>query len=361
MQRRFFRWLPLLFAALASCFNPGKPGSGARDIQFENDSTPKPTKTVVAFYNLENLFDTKNDPRTFDEAFTPYGEMQWTPERYQIKLKNLSRVISLLGEENGPDILGVCEVENKTVIQDLLAQPALQNRDYRFVHEDSPDERGIDVALIYDWNVWQYVKHSRLAVDLPGEPNASTRLVLHTVLESRGQQMHVLINHWPSRREGQFESEPNRLAVARQVYNLLNEIRDEDPEARILVMGDFNDDPTNKSIREVLRSLNTPAKVGARDLYNPLANVFDPEDSGSLMHQGRWNLFDQIMVSRSLLHGPGWQYVADSAEVFHEEFMKVGGRGRVSEAPRRSYFRGDFSISGFSDHFPVFARLEWSE
>jgi endonuclease/exonuclease/phosphatase family metal-dependent hydrolase len=351
-------WIRLFFFALSFSFSDAcspvlKPAPDPAH------STPqKPDSTLVAFYNVENLFDTIDDPNIIDEEFLPGSDLRWNARTYGVKLFNVAKVLSEIGGGDGPDIFGLAEVENRKVIADLIQQAPLAGRRYKIVHEDSPDERGIDVGLVYDSGIWKYRSHEAIRLTLPGDAGP-TRLILWTVLQSRGETLHVIVNHWPSRREGQQESEPRRLEAASQAFMLMTRIRLKEPDAHILVMGDFNDDPSDKSIREGLRARYQPDNLGPEDLFNPMAALHDPDTQGSLTYEGKWNLFDQIMVSKSLLGGAGWRYVPGSEGVFDPEFMQVGGNGQAKDAPRRSVFRGKFREDGFSDHFPVYLNLVW--
>ena len=255
------------------------------------------------------------------------------------------------------DILGLAEVENREVLAELVSQPALAKKNYQIVHEHSRDGRGIDVAMLYRAETFRYQQHETLRPSFSFEPDYRSRDVLHvTGLTADGKKLHLFVNHWPSRRGGREESEPRRLVLANLVKASLDKIRKNEPDAHFLLMGDFNDDPHNKGLMEVLDAKADPALVRNDGLFNPMRTLHDPENYGSLTYQGKWNLFDQFLISEDIVNGnSSLDYVKGSAGVFHPEWMRVG-YGRSAEAPRRAIFRGEFREDGFSDHFPV--RLE---
>ena len=349
--------LILLLGVFAACKAPvGSKGKANSDT----DAQPGPGKELsVAFYNVENLFDTEDNPNKIDEDFLPEGRYKWTTQVYLDKLDNMSRAISQIGDENGPEILGLAEVENRQVIEDLIQLTALKSRKYEIVHEESPDMRGIDVALVYDRKVFRYHSHRRLRISFPAEPDYTSRDVLLVSGKVKGEILHILVNHWPSRRGGQEESEPRRLRAAEVVKFATDSLFALDPEAKILLMGDFNDDPHNKSLVGSMQAKPAAAKVGAGEFFNPMSEMHDPDNRGTLTYRGKWNLFDQFLVSPGLLApGASLKYVPGSAQIYNPEFLQVGF-GSAKDAPRRAIFRGEFVKEGFSDHFPVFLKLRF--
>ncbi|MFK7971882.1 MAG: endonuclease/exonuclease/phosphatase family protein [Bacteroidia bacterium] len=332
-----------------------EPQTGTRSLSNENSSSLPTDKDLnVAFYNVENLFDAIDDPKTNDNDFTPDGELHWTDANYRVKLKNLAKVIASLDA----DVLGMAEVENREVLEDLIAEPALASAGYAIVHEHSSDGRGIDVAMLYRPASFQYVKHSSHRPKFSEEAGYRSRDVLQVQGKTAdGSNLYLFVNHWPSRRGGQAESEVRRLVLARLVRGELNKIRKNEPNARFLLMGDFNDDPHNKGIMEVLDSKADPALVPDDGLFNPMRTLHDPESYGSLTYKGKWNLFDQFLISEDLVKASkGLHYVSGSAKVYSPDWMRVG-YGRSAEAPRRAIFRGEFRPDGFSDHFPIQLKL----
>lgn len=313
---------------------------------------------VVAFYNVENLFDTEDQPNKIDEDFTPEGQYKWTVAKYQQKLTNIAQVISSIGD-SGPAIIGLAEVENRKVLEDLVAQPSLKNRNYQILHEESPDMRGIDNALLYDPTFFQYISHEAYEMSFPEEADYTSRLVLWVTGKIKGESIHLVVNHWPSRSGGQLESEGRRIAVAQQVRKQVDERLDKDPLANILLMGDFNDDPFNKSLVEELGATSDWLGESVH-LYNPMFLMHQPDSVGTLTYRGKWNLFDMFLISKGLLDKKGkLSYLNESAAIFHPEFMQVGGDSPSKDMPRRAIYRGEFQANGYADHFPVYVRLQY--
>lgn len=338
---------------------PGKPAASAptsRSIPMNDKNLPD--TALVAFYNVENLYDTANDPQTDDDDFTPGGQYNWTKENYTAKLGQLAKALGRMGL-NGPDVFGLVEVENRLVVNELVKTAPLNARAYAVSHEDSRDERGVDAALVYDTRTWQFVSQSKYTVTLP-DRNDKTRDILFTELKSKrnGETVYFLVNHWPSRREGQLESEPNRLAAAKVLRSAVDQILRTDADANIVIMGDFNDDPDNTSMSKVLKASLQSMGVDEDDLFNAIASQHLPSSRGSLEYNDRWNLFDQLIVSGNLLQRDSKiQYMSGSANIFDPEWMQVGF-GRAKDNPKRFIFRDKVQKDGFSDHFPVFLKLK---
>lgn len=316
---------------------------------------PKNRQMTVAFYNLENLFDTADDPAINDEEYLPASKLKWDAARYQAKLQNLSKVISQIGDEDGPEILGVCEIENAAVLKDLAATPLLRRSDYQIVHFDSPDMRGIDVGLLYKKGVFRSLKAQSLRVTLP-KADELTRDLLHVEATLPNKELiHLLVNHWPSRRGG-AESEAKRIIAATVARRLVDSLRTADPAAKILLMGDFNDEPENLSIKEHLRANSAP-DYARGELFNAFADQA-AKGLGSHRYQGKWNQLDQIILSQGLLNAKkkSWKYVANSATAFQKDFMIQQEPERYRGEPLRTY-AGERYLGGFSDHLPVYVHL----
>lgn len=313
----------------------------------------------VGFYNLENLFDTEDDPTIRDEEFLPNGRRNWTDEIYQDKLKNLSRVISELGTELTPDgaaILGVSEVENRKVLEDLVKQPAIAARNYQIVHYDSPDERGIDVGLIYQPKYFT-VTGSRaiplIIYDDDGERNF-TRDVLHVSGILDGDPLHVLVNHWPSRSGGEKRSQPGRNAGALICKTVKDSLQRIDPNVKVIIMGDLNDDPTSPSVAQVLACKSKTKDVKPGDLFNPMYAMFK-KGHGSNAYRDAWSLFDQVIVSYGLVEKSTPGYHFHQAVVFKQPYL-IQRTGQYKGYPFRT-FDFDNYIAGYSDHFPAYVFL----
>ncbi|NNE75949.1 MAG: endonuclease/exonuclease/phosphatase family protein, partial [Pricia sp.] len=253
---------------------------------------------TVAFYNVENLFDTENDTLIFDDDRTPNGKDNWTPKRYTKKLKNISKVLAEIGAEvsgASPDIIGLCEVENLGVIEDLIHHPNLQAKNYGIVHFDSPDERGIDVALLYKKEIFlptSFNSHRLLLFNDEEERNYTRdQLVVGGLLDD--QHFYFIVNHWPSRSGGEARSRPNRIAAAKLNRKIIDSLQNVQLNADIISMGDFNDDPINDSFKKIIKTKGKIQKLEEGELYNPMEHLFK-KGIGSLAYRDKWNLFDQI-------------------------------------------------------------------
>jgi predicted extracellular nuclease len=308
--------------------------------------------TTIAFYNVENLFHPTNDLKTKDEAFTPFGKMKWTLKRYKTKVKRLSSVIAKLGRNrstNPPAIVGLVEVESAEVVADLANSRFLRKYNYSYVHHNSPDERGIDVAMLYNKIAFEFLDSTTYPVYLENEHGERdyTRDILKVTGNLHGELTHILVNHWSSRRDGAEKTEPKRIIAAKTVRSIVDEINTKEINPRIIIMGDFNDDPTSKSVEEYLVK---------DDFYNPMVSLFDSEKSGSLTYNGKWNLFDQIIFSKNFLEEKEDRLSFYYAAVFNKKWMKIY-KGKFKGNPFRTYV-GPWYKGGFSDHFPVYAFLK---
>lgn len=314
---------------------------------------------LIGFYNLENLFDTINQPNVNDEEFTKEGANLYTPKVYLDKLNNLSEVLSQMGTDLSPDglaIFGVAEVENRSVLEDLAKQPKLQARNYKPVHFDSPDLRGVDVGLMYNPKYFKVIHAEPLFVplkDKEGKPYY-TRDVLYVYGLFNGEPLHLFVNHWPSRRGGETASAPNRAIAASVAKAKIDSIMKKDADAKVVVMGDLNDDPVSPSVTKVLMAKGVKEKVDRSGLYNPWVDYYK-EGIGTLAYNDAWNLFDQIMVSQAFLPKDQKGYFLQKALIFKKEFM-LQNSGRYKGYPKRTF---DFSVymGGYSDHFPTYVVL----
>ncbi len=302
----------------------------------------------VSFYNIENLFDTIDHPRKRDEEFTPQSDKQWKGYKYRDKLNKISKVIVALGGWEPPAIVGLCEVENDTVLKDLVHTTSLKKYGYQFVHFLSPDYRGIDVALIYRANKFTPIYTQNIRVTLKDEPDFRTRDILYIKGFTNVDTLHIFVNHWPSRRGGSEQSEYKRVNAARVLGVTLDSLYAEQPNAKIIIMGDFNDTPNNKSIEETL------LKNSKFELYNLMADK--PKSYGSHKYQGHWAYIDQIIISESL-KGNTKQ---ENAVVFWQPWMMEEDSKHPGYYPKRSW-HGPFYQFGYSDHLPVFIDLVFSE
>ncbi len=318
---------------------------------------------TVAFWNLENLFDTIDDPQKNDEEFLPGGAKQWNEERLERKFYNLSRVIRSMNDGNGPDILGVCEVEHKYLLDSLISKH-LFDKNYISISPDAPDERGIQTGIIFNSSKFDLLEIYSDTVIL--DQSINTRLILGVKLRLKHQDtLYVFVNHWPSRRGGEKESEIRRIKAARTLKKRIEHILDNNKYAKIIVMGDFNDEPTNNSILNYLKA--KPVICDSVEMIQEISSAEDNSDlfnlsyhsfsigEGSYKHQDNWNMLDQIIVSRELLIGNKVRYLCNSFQVYKPEFM-ITKTGKYQGTPFPTY-GGNRYLGGYSDHFPVIAKF----
>lgn len=297
-------------------------------------------RCAVAFYNVENLFDTVDDPATMDDEFTPEGRYRYTDKVYQHKLHNIATVI----RELDAVLVGLAEIENSTVLKDLVARPQLKKHNYGYIQYDSPDPRGIDVALLYNPEYFKVIRSEAIPVTMKG---MATRDVLYVKGVLDGDTVHIHVVHWPSRSERLKESIPKRRAAAIVTEKSVRGILAANPKAKIIVMGDMNDNPDDESVSKVLGAKNDK---NAR-LYNPWT-VYYKEGKGTTVYHRQWDHFDQVILSRAFLDGEGWRY--EKAEIFDAAFIR--NQGFEDAYPLRS-FKGYHWNSGYSDHLPVILHL----
>nr|MBS0036652.1 endonuclease/exonuclease/phosphatase family protein [Saprospiraceae bacterium] len=313
----------------------------------------------IAFYNVENLFDTINEPGKMDLDYTPEGSYLWDTEKYQDKLTKLADVIAVLGTEmtpHGASVIGFAEVENRRVLEDLAAQPQLADRNYGIVHYESPDFRGIDNALFYNPAHFEYLSSRALPFNMEREDGSMerTREVLLVTGKLHGELIHIMVNHWPSRRGGEEATRHKRIHGAKVNRAIVDSLKSIDPMTKIVIMGDFNDDPVNQSMTKYLKATGSVAKMQEENMYNPFYEAFK-KGLGTNAWRDSWSLFDQIIVSYGLAkeRGEGWRYY--KAEIYNDRKM-VQRTGRYAGYPFRSFVGGQY-VGGYSDHFPVFIYL----
>lgn len=311
----------------------------------------------IGFYNVENLFDTINDPAIRDDDFTPQGVNRWTARRYDEKLENLAKVIAQMGTEfnpDGPAVLGLAEVENRRVLEDLAAQDMISDRNYQVVHYTGPDARGVDVAFFYQPRYFNYISSKAYPSVVEGRPDFRTRDQLLLTGELLGERMHFIVAHWPSRRGGERRSRPLRIAMADIARHIMDSIQAAEPGARVIFMGDLNDNPTDVAVRQHLRSRGSREGLDADELYNPFESLFR-RGVGSNAWRDTWSLFDQILLNPGLLGDNYENFRFYRAEVFNAPFLRQPS-GRFQGYPFRSYGGGVY-LGGYSDHFPTLVYL----
>ncbi len=319
--------------------------------------------STVAFYNLENLFDVEDDPNKLDER-SPIMEMDsiMRPNVYEKKIANMAKVISKIGTDFAgmpPAIVGVCELENDDVLLDLVNHSRLRPYNYGVVHHESPDERSIDTGLLYQKS--QFIPTNSIAhtveifYGVDKSKRNHTRDVLVVSGKLRGEDFHFIVNHWPSRSGGQSRSEPGRVAAAKVTKKAIDSLQSIDPYAKIMVMGDFNDGPYNKSIAEVIGAKFDKEDVGLKELYNPYEEI-RKKGGGTIAYRGSWDIFDQIFFTDPLIDNEDYsEFRYFKSGIFAPTFLQ-NPRGRWKGYPYRSFSGGGFS-GGYSDHFPVFVYL----
>jgi predicted extracellular nuclease len=316
------------------------------------------TEFKVMFYNVENLFDIVDDPNTMDDEFTPGSEKMWDAGKYEKKLEDIAEVIQAVDRKELPVIIGLCEVENLKVVEDLVALRGLKKGHYGIVHYDSPDERGIDCALLYNRERFTVSGHRAIQVSFPFDSTLTTRDILHVEGSTPdGRKLHFFVNHWSSRREGERETRPRRMFCAVTLRKAVDDILNREPGAGIVIMGDFNDEPTNRSVFEMLLANNKRKNAGSRELYNLMYDLHNAGGEGTYNFRGNWNMLDQIIVSRSLLEDrEGWHTGYDAGRILKEDFMLYYREEEKQEVPNRTY-GGPRYYGGISDHLPVYFSL----
>ena len=308
---------------------------------------------TIAFYNLENLFDTTDHPEKLDSDYTPNGKLNWTQERYQRKLFKLATTISKIGVDTAgrvPSLIGVAEAENSTVIKELLATDSLKENKYDYVHYDSPDERGIGNALIYDTAIFQVLHSEAIPLLVYNEGNVQdmTRDILYVQGKLNGEEVHVFINHWPSRRDGSVETEYKRVRASETIMQFMGSLEEKYTAPNYIVMGDFNDGPQALSVQNLVKK---------KQLFNPMERLLTPK-RGSANYKFSWSLFDQIIISHSFLNYESKTHSFNTSNIFDEQFLKEY-KGKFKGSPLRTYV-GRKYLGGYSDHFPVYIQLKWN-
>ncbi len=311
---------------------------------------------TVMFYNVENLFDTKNDSVKLDDEFTPNGAKKWSKSRYKKKLDHISEVIEDIDKKDLPEIIGLCEVENRKVLEDLIAHDRLKKEDYGIIHEESPDVRGIDVALLYRKKEVEVISHEAITVVFE-DPKIKTRDILYVRAQLRkGVVVHIYVNHWPSRRGGAEKSEFKRIEAAQTLRAHIKSVHDVDPNARIMIMGDFNDYPDNASIADTL-NVKIHRPLFQKGFYHLLPKFYS-DTIGSYMYKGNWNLLDHLIVSHSMMNWNNNKFYTkiDFAKVHKRPYLIDKATG----GPSRTY-KGKNYAGGYSDHLPVYFELFWNK
>ncbi|MCM1150515.1 MAG: endonuclease/exonuclease/phosphatase family protein [Alistipes sp.] len=327
-------------------------------VLFAAGIAQKPYKVV--FYNFENLFDTINDPDVLDEEFTPEGLKKWNSVKYNKKIGNLEHVLFDIAAEDRdfPVVVGVSEIENRNVMEDVIARPKLLPANYRIVHFDSPDARGVDVGFYYRPDLFKLEGSEPIPFRMPELPNFRTRDFVTMWGTIEGEPFFFLVSHWPSRLGGKEASDPKRMAAARQVRAIVDSVQRVNPATKVVVMGDLNDDATDDSIVEGLSAQGRIKDLQPGDMFNPFIALLRA-GYGTLAYRDAWNLFDNIIVSYNLVDAPAGTLrllpVGKSkfyGGIFRRSYM-IQKEGQYKGYPLRTFVGNDFQ-NGFSDHFPVY-------
>lgn len=343
---------PLTVAALIAGAFAWSAGTGLRA-----DNSPAPEKKRmqlfgVAFYNFENLFDTINNNGKYDLEFSPTGKNNWNGHKYRSKLRNLAYAISQMPTKAtplGPAVIGCSEIENITVLEDLVKQDAIKDLNLKVIHHDSPDVRGVDVSLLYNPKLFKPIRTTNHRLVIPELPYFKTRDQMCVTGLLGGCRVGIIVNHWPSRRGGTEQSSYLREAAASLCRQIADSLLKVDPNMGIIIMGDLNDDPSDKSCAKVLGAVKNPADCQEGGYYNPFWKKLD-DGIGSYIYRGSWDLFDQIIINYNLVEGRnGLKF--RNAEVFNRDFLKQQ-TGQYKGYPHRTFSGGAWT-NGYSDHFPT--------
>lgn len=322
-------------------------------LQASCQSTRPLRKTDIhslVFYNVENLFDTINDPTTNDEEFLPNARVAWNTERYNRKLTNIARVFASIDSTDFPHLIGLAEVENKAVLEDLVRQPQITAARYGIVHVSDDDPRGIEVALLYRSDIFKPLNYNGIEF----QDSLPERHILYTtLLNGHSDTLHVFVNHWKSRGGGQEATAPSRMAAAQTLRSAFDSLLAVKPRALVVVMGDFNDNPTDESITKHLKALAPEQALRQPAALVNLAAEAYSAGQGTLYFDG-WHFFDQMMVSQSLWQGKRLR--VKSFEVFSRPWMLYNDNRGIAR-PNRT-MSGSRYFGGFSDHLPVVLRLQ---
>ena len=320
-------------------------------IQWVHAQTQGKEYIRLMFYNVENFFDTAKDTTTNDRDFTPEGSMRWTQNRYMGKRNNIFRVIAHVGEWDPPALIGLCEIENRGVLNNLVKNTPLANYPYRIIHKDSPDLRGIDVALLYRSDYLKCIGQQFIRVRFSDDRKRTRDILYATFYTTNGDSLHVFVNHWPSRSDGQRKSEPGRILAASLLRQKIDSIFSRNTLANIVIIGDMNDGPLNKSLMNGLQALNDTSQTKPLALFN-LSAYKMKESTGTIKYRGKWSVFDQMIVSGGLLRGT-LRTDVDRCRIFRADYLFEPDKRYQGVKPFRTYIGLRYN-NGFSDHLPIY-------
>lgn len=322
------------------------------------DNAPTPAAYTLGFYNVENLFDTEDDPQAHDNEYLPGNEKEWDGRRYQKKLDMIARVILAMNEWEGPDVLGLCEVENKTVLKDLIQETNLKTFGYSIVHRDSKDKRGIDVALLYKHRYFKVNEVNMLPVPLEKEKHTRDIMAVRGRFKGDTSEVFLFVNHWPSRWGGVAQSAPDRKSAASTLRSAIDSLQKHYHRPQIMILGDFNDGLDDVSLMSSLKAGKCTQECAPNTLCNLAYCYMEKGETGTLKYQHQWNYFDQIIVSACLLDSARKLSVPPSgATIFNPDWLMTDDDKFGGKKPFRTY-SGPYYTGGYSDHFPVMTTVD---
>jgi len=350
-------WLPVFFCVIVlSCIScTGRKIVSDNNNNDETDYSAEALKFM--FYNVENLFDIYDDSLTIDGEFLPDGYKHWTKKKYQNKINQIYKVIMDLGGWDPPVLIGLCEIENLSVLEDLINETPLSKYKYRIIHQESPDRRGIDVALLYRMDMFKPDFYKALRLNLRSGKKTSRDILYVRGQIAGSQSLHIFINHWPSKYGGEIASQPDRLSAAELLKQHTDSLFNIYKNPGIIITGDFNDDPDSKCLKEVLMAQADFDSVKDEELYN-LSYIFNSkQNEGSYKYQGRWNVIDQFIVSGNLFNQKNKLFTSVlGCKIFKRDYLLEDDKSHLGKKPFRTYL-GPIYHGGFSDHLPVYLEL----
>lgn len=317
----------------------------------------KNSKLAVLFYNVENFFDIEDDPDVDDDKYLPDGDKRWTKKKYNKKIEDVVKVITSISPGTLPGIIGLCEVENKTILNDIVKSEELISADYNYIHENSPDDNGLDVALIYNPGYFGYISHKAIPLALDKFPEVKTRDILYVQgIVLKTDTLHIFINHWKSR-SGKDDNKI-RKETADILENEIDELLDKNKKSKILVIGDFNDEPTDNSVFNDLNANNKRKNTSKKELYNLFYDLHNVDNKGTYSKKGKWYMFDQMMVSQELIDTKEGIYVKyDAGQIFQSKWLMEFNPKIDDFVPKKTY-GGNTYFGGVSNHLPIYIKLE---
>lgn len=322
---------------------------------FSQDNTEQ---SSILFYNVENLFDTKDNPDTEDDEYVFGRGRYWTNKKLNQKSQNIAKVILSSSGWDVPTIVALCEIENRYVLEKLISDTPLKSKQYKIIHKESPDHRGMDVAILYNPDQFDPVSYKCYPLTDEHDSIIATREILYVSgVLNKTDTLHIFVNHWPSRYSGFLETKEDRNNAAKVLRKKVDILQESYSNSKIIILGDFNDNPTDESLEQYLNAKKQQGKIINNELYN-LSYNWGSEKKGTLKYQSQWSVFDQIIVSGNLLNsGVGYSVKSENATIIKHPFLLEKDERYGGEKPKRTYY-GFTYLGGFSDHLPILLRLE---